>query len=1105
MIKNKMVKIRQYANGEVKEILLGECELFRLFSIYKGIELENGTYIEDIIKVSLRADKKTKSGVIQYGLNTLIDGIEINDEMYFPLLTSPSLMKSTDKIGKVKFEGSFYFINNKEIKFKEIMEKVASMNKIVSKKEQPINIQKDIVSRLGLLTSTSTSVKIEDYKYCILPEYEYEYESTYIKFADKLDKEGNIVIDLDKVTEEMKSEKLILEHIIADGCGFASNEFMDKMQKALEMDYKLNFCIFRQTGNATKGALVRFDYKHYLKEEYGITELKVKDAWGNPVDIMQVDLVLNKSQVKWCKWFESQDEIERLKNIEKDNIDYYKYKDVINSFAITKVNKPLIEEYFLSNYQIFDNLAISKEEIEKLGAYTEDIYRRVIAEDTDTIRLMLGDIINEDEWIEADDKDVKEYKLNASTKAHKLLQIDEKMMKCSFSRQVVESLINKQVHLLAGGKMILKGNYKLCIADPISYFDIVAEKGDLESKNNGLKPKSNYVNMESGKRVLARNPIANATEIVKTELSDSEVHKKYIGDITNEIIFFAKDNNLQKMSGADEDGDITACIDEEIIYNSVIENIDSEGNVVDFLNHFDKKDGNEKIYNDENLYESFCNVKGSLIAEYSDITTKVSNILQGELYLDKEDNKYYTYKHLYSKWYKDKILNKDEEILEIDKNIGNKKETIEILNEDSDNACNEDDYNYIETELKKNTDKLKELKQKKYSIFNKKLKNDLDIKKYTMNYETGTEKERKETVINAFKQYKNLIYYTTYLSMCAIDSPKTGVKPTEEMKGKLEYYKKIKMPYFHYHAKYKKRTNKSDSRMDKSYSNSPSILNDYANKVNGEIGYTERKKRWKEEVEKQNDIHFTNQIINHTLERNEELNELLTNFTNEFFDKTKKINAKNLDKEKSRIFKNELDVELQLKFDSTILSKFDAATILNEYAKINITRKGGKRGTYKVKANAQLICRYAFEQVVEVLMKDERNIFMYDEVSDKDETEENKIEFKHKYYIKEACTLSYDSITKKETIQKLKKIGGLETRIMRLTEITFKENELITLTNKEVIGSNGDVIGKEVINADGEVIGLIPTDKMIDEGKYKVVVMTPTKTGKSFGLNLLAS
>ena len=502
MRKQKIYEIREINAKTKKEkrIKIGDNDAFRIYSIFKGEELN--TYIEDIIKVDLPIDEKET-------LDLLKDGFTYNEEKYIPLATTVGMMKHENE--EEDYSCQYFFIKeDKEEgeKFKEVLEDLASLGKLATKEGVSLCINKDVVSRLSLLFSVGERVLLPNLKVAILPEMTYKFANNYLQFKEK-----NKNIDLDKFELEQKPN-LSVEHTAFDGSGLIMPNIMKDIQKQLELDYPLDWIGFREVGVASKGLLVKMDFKKYFKEEHKRDELTVLDMWGNEVDLMQVDVIMNETQVKWAKWFNSYDEIQELKKSEK----YAKYADILNGFTITKINKKEVKEYTEANYQILSNLAITPKELDQLSIESEHIYGQVIKGSVPHIKIMLGDLAREDRE-----------KLSASTKIHQLLQMDESLIHMQSMYKIVGSLVNKKINNLAGGSMYLKGNYKVVIKDVVSYLDSLINpdyiykdeklKGIVGSiRQNGLKPHTNYVPGETGNRVLARCPLNSATELIKTEL-----------------------------------------------------------------------------------------------------------------------------------------------------------------------------------------------------------------------------------------------------------------------------------------------------------------------------------------------------------------------------------------------------------------------------------------------------------------------------------------------------------------------------------------------------------------------------------------------------------
>lgn len=820
MRKQKLYEIREINAKTKKEkrIKIGDNDAFRIYSIFKGEELNN--YIEDIIKVDLPIDKEE-------ALDLLKDGFTYNEEKYIPLATTTGMMKHENI--EEDYSCEYFFIKeDKEEgeKFKEVLEDLASLGKLATKEGVSLCINKDIVSRLSLLFSVGERVSLPNLKVAILPEMTYKFTNNYLQFREK-----NKKIDLDIELEEKPNQEV--EHIAFDGSGLIMPNIMEDIQKQLELDYPLDWIGFREVGVASKGLLVKMDFKKYFKEEHKRDELTVLDMWGNEVDLMQVDVIMNETQVKWAKWFNSYDEIQELKKNKK----YAKYADILNGFTITKINKKEVKEYTEANYQILSNLAITPKELDKLSLETEYIYGQVIKGSVPHTKIMLGDLAREDRE-----------ELSASTKMHQLLQMDESLIHMQSIYKIVGSLVNKKINNLAGGSMYLKGNYKVVIKDVVSYLDslinpdYIYKDGKLKGivgsiRQNGLKPHTNYVPGEQGNRVLARCPLNSATELIKTELVKNKLYDKYFEDFTSEIIFYAFDDTMMLQSGEDEDTDISFVIDEPIIYDAVIEDIDQNGVRWFFRNQFDGGKA-EDFYNEENLYKAILKGRGNKIGELANKGAIISNLIQEMPYKRVKDGEFTSYE-LLKENKTDKIVKKY--------NFRTKKER-DI---------------YIKQEIKKMRNLLEECV------------NDGTVLDYT----TLEEQEIKDFIKKSFQRYKIYSYYLLFCQMLCIDSPKTGLDLTKEHELPLkEVTKGKKKPRYIYYAKYKQE-NQVVRYKDCSWSNT--LLNNYSKRIISTYG---AKAREVEKTKYSNDKLRATLVKNNNAELNTELVEKIQELANAYYD-----------------------------------------------------------------------------------------------------------------------------------------------------------------------------------------------------------------------------
>lgn len=1010
----KQYVIREISvKGESENIKIGENDILRIYEIWRGKTLEE--QIEDIIKINLPLDDDEAMEILKNG--KIIDGVK-----YVALATTVGMMKHEDSN---EYSCEYFFINKEQEAFIEVFEDVVSLGKIKEKYNTELCINKDIISRLSLAFSTGERVHIPNLKIAILPEMTYTYVNNYLQFAEN--KEGQI--DLNNLRLEKKYNEEV-KHIAFDGSGFITPNTIDYIQKELNEKYKLNIDYplswigIREIGLASKGLLVRFDFKQYLREEHGLNELWVKDMWGENINLFDVDVIMNESQVKWGKWFLNQNEIEELKKIDK----YKAYHKLFQGFNITKYNKKEANRYTEANYQILSNLALTPRKLDILSKESENIYERVINRDVDAIRIMLGDIAREDQD-----------ELSASTRVHQLLQLDEKMIRLQSMYKVVGNLVNKKVNNLAGGGLYLKGNYKTVIKDAISYMDSIVEQKYVNGKlvgrmsSKGLQDGQNYVPGETGKRVLARCPLNSATEIIKTELVSNRLYDKYFGDLSNDICFYPLTDFMARQSGEDEDLDISFVIDEDIIYNSVIDDIDENGVTWYFRNQFDGVKPHISKFTKDEMYKNILEVRGNKIGRLSNKGSAISNLIQELPYFDKEWDDYFSYSQ---------IRSQTEKLLE--GLYSNKVEK--------------------RIELKK--------RMEKWSIKNKEeIKNNK-----VLNYTDINDEEIIDFIKSNFQKYKIYSYFTLYLQMVAIDSVKTNIKVTkEQLKVLNEKIKGMKKPLYIYYSKYKKE-DKTVKYEDVKWSNT--LLNNYAQRIIGNYG---SKARSIHEKEYNNDRLFYVLTKDNDATLNEKLLLELTDLNNKYnslrdevdeCEEIKNIKVKLSTATENKILDlkeelielktkkyNEIDVEIAEEY-KTIKEKYDYKEIL-----IALNEVKSNRGN---KVSSRFIIEFCFEELVNHLLKINHGGGTWYKLDQKGD-----VRYLYENYIKENCSFSDVNLSEKELIKKKEKLGQiLEIRVGKLTHNTL--TDMITIEDDKISNEEGELLGCTFKKVD------------IESGTYKV-------------------
>lgn len=732
MTKQRLI-IDYVKDGKViKDVALADNFVFRAYEIFRGKNFIKDEYLKNIIKVILTEGRE---------LDQLQNGIEYNGLKYVQLITSPSMQKKEESTAgdEQDYKIEYLFINSEEKEFVSILEMILSGNKIKSLEEEKkeICLVKDIIARMGLATSGTTKI---DYmpNIVIVEEGTYTYKNNYT------------ILENSEFKEVDNFER---KHVLNDGGGLMSDHMADIIAKQMNINYRVDFAVIRQyKGIAVKGLVLRFDFVEYMKNAYekdtdyfrcknGIYE--IKDIFGCWRDIEKADLILNESMVKWLKnWnVKKEEEWEEVINREYTKDKYKPYLDILNNLYVNKVNHDpkKLKTHTQINYQVLQNCCCTGDDLIDMAQDTINYYKRltnIAKENIDVIRIAMGDIANE-----SGDTTI-------TNKMDFLLKkMDTEALTLRTVKRYISNTIIKKIKQLAGGKMYLKGGYKLGALDPISYCNwlMSRDKGD-----NGLREHEFYVAGETGNRVFYRNPIALYQEIKQIELANKL--DKWLMEYTPELIFFnGFDDTLFQASTADLDGDGFGVIDCPTLYDCVIKedypfiNKDDGGSV-------EHKFTRVQLFKD--VIASSGNIIGSIAVSNSKLCAEVTSLVDN-IIVDHKD--VYTYNQLRKLYFNHKGYK-----VESEKN----KEQMKIWD--------------VEFE-----GKFKGLK--------------MNEEKDVLELEDVENTEQRHFLKQLFYKHKEEFFYILYASQLAIDMPKSLTPIPEKVVKKIEKYKYLKKPVFmHY-------------------------------------------------------------------------------------------------------------------------------------------------------------------------------------------------------------------------------------------------------------------------------------------------------------------
>lgn len=620
------------ADLKESEVRLGYNFLCDAFTKHYNIK-EN--LIEGIFKLTLPSDEEN-------AIRFCEEGVLLNNERYFGWFSSTSMMKDEDFEEDTKCE--MLFIKEDKIDFRQYFERLITLKKVDSLYGTNVKMCKDYLSRLSLTTSTSTKITYQP-NVVVLPEIEYQHAANYK--IPRLTNEGIVLED---------KPNFPVSHVFSDGGGIMSPRLADEIQRQMNLDYEVDYCIFRHYPMAMKGGLVRVDFEKFIDEFYTHnTETfekmkdgtyRVKDIFGKWRNINDVDIIVNESSAKWYKHWKGQSQKAVYEAIDELNeVD----RDLMSSIYITKVNKKECKKMSLANYQLLGNLSLTYEDMQTLSSYTEKIYRKILEDDINVLKLFLNDIVKQD----IEDSEPEE--VVPSTKMKALLNIDENLIHLGYVQKSKARLINKKLRQLCGGKFYINADWKYMIADPISFiYTMMNSAGEVMYHDKSLKEGEFYIYNNANKEVaLERCPLNCYNEVRKVTTITNDVYERYMPKC-EELIVFNQCDNLH-LDG-DFDGDQCLVVKDKLIIDNIVECIE-DGKKWWFYNpDDDKASAVEMEFNDQNKFIATIKASGNDICRLANWGMILSSQATSIYKYESKSGKVYTYKEAMdkvksTKWY----------------------------------------------------------------------------------------------------------------------------------------------------------------------------------------------------------------------------------------------------------------------------------------------------------------------------------------------------------------------------------------------------------------------------------------------------------------------
>ena len=349
--------------------------------------------------------------------------------------------------------------------------------------------------------------------------------------------------DGEPMMEERKAQTINMD--ASDGYGMILPSLAARWSEELGLDYIVSGVNTRFSFE--KGMVFTFDYIDFGEKIAGGNFI-VKDAWGNDVDVRDVELVLTTSMVKlWDSY---------------DSCDDYISKSLSNgyTFGIAKTCPKELESERNLNYQFIQSYDLTDEDIEELITPTMNEIKDVLNGDwRKTVLFLKGSSLNESNIERMSDDFVK------------ALMIDQRMINDPFIQNSVYQLIKTRINEAKVGVLKVHGNYSIVSGDP---YALCQSMFGLEVTGL-LKEHEVYNKYWLDKKVnnLAcyRAPMTCHNNIRLVHPANNDAVRYWFRYMNTCTIFNAWDTASAALNGMDFDGDLVMLTDNDVLVRKLEE------------------------------------------------------------------------------------------------------------------------------------------------------------------------------------------------------------------------------------------------------------------------------------------------------------------------------------------------------------------------------------------------------------------------------------------------------------------------------------------------------------------------------------------------------
>lgn len=343
--------------------------------------------------------------------------------------------------------------------------------------------------------------------------------------------------DGEPVIEERKAQEIEMD--ASDGFGLMLPSLAARWSKELGLDYVASGMNTRYAYE--KGMVFTFDFLDFADK---VAEGKyiVKDAWGNDVDIRDVELILTTSMVKLWDSYDSCQSY--LKNSTQNGY----------TFGVTKTCPKELENARNTNYQFLQSYSLSDEDIEELISPTIHEIVDVLGNDwVKTVLFLRGFGINADNIN------------NSENDAAKAIMIDSRMIDDPYVQSTVYQLIRNRINEAKVGVIKVHGNYSIVSGDPYSLCQSLFGLEVTGLLSSGEIYNRYWADAGANKLACFRAPMTSHSNIRAVKPVNTQETAYWYKYMTTCTIFNSWDTASAALNGSDFDGDIVMLTDNPVL------------------------------------------------------------------------------------------------------------------------------------------------------------------------------------------------------------------------------------------------------------------------------------------------------------------------------------------------------------------------------------------------------------------------------------------------------------------------------------------------------------------------------------------------------------